>query len=66
MNLLMINITRNILSRGVFRNSFMFSSSYETMKQLLAKNLYSIQLTNQELSRKKLAMVYSPGVGAVC
>ena len=62
----MISITRR-LSNTIFNNScYRFCTSYNMMKKTLSNNLYSIQMTNQQLSRKILAMLSSPGVGAVC
>lgn len=62
----MITTTARLCSRLAFRNCYRFSNSYDKMKDILSKNLYSIEMTNQQLSRKILAMLYSPGVGAVC
>ena len=36
------------------------------MKDALAKNLYSIELINKNVTRRSLSMAYTPGVGAVC
>ena len=65
----MFSVTRNLMSRVAFlqRSPFYrFSSSYESMKSALNKNLFSIELINKSVNRKILAMAYSPGVGGVC
>jgi len=60
----MLTTLRRLSQKGA--KQFYPFSTYEAMKEALAKNLYSIDLNNKFLSKKLLAMSHSPGVGAVC
>ena len=67
----MLNLSRRFALKTALRtilpltNTYRFST-YQQMKDSLTKNLYSIELINKQVSRRILAMAYSPGVGAVC
>lgn len=50
----------------LLKPKFMSSESIATLKSLLSKNLFSIELINKNVNRRILSMAYSPGVGAVC
>ena len=61
----MLAFARRFGLRTTLAQPFRFST-YNNMKDAISKNLYSIELINKQVSRRILAMAYSPGVGAIC
>jgi len=62
----MLRHVNHLAFRSLLFPRLHFKFTLQMMKNILAKDLYSIDLINKQVNRRILGMNYTPGVGAVC